>query len=82
LYNSIGTEKDKPQSTIDRVLAKKNHLLSFKEAMLLPAYQYENKLKMKMMKNSIDLDLREVNDVRKLNVFKVAKSLSNKSLLY
>ena len=44
--------------------------------MSLPAFDINNNLKMRLIKNSMDIDLIEdVPDLRKLNFFKVAKSI-------
>eukprot|EP00347_Sterkiella_histriomuscorum_P013302 403365236 len=54
-------------------------LLTFKEAMSLPAFDLKNNMKMRLIKNSMDIVIKDVPELQKLNVFKVAKSLqSNK----
>ena len=50
-------------------------LLTFKEAMNLPAYDLNNIMKMRLIKNSMDIDIEEVGDLRRLNLFKVAKMI-------
>lgn len=46
--------------------------------MALPAFDIKNELKMKLIKNSMDINLKEdVPDLRKLNLFKVAKALEH-----
>ncbi|CDW71144.1 ef hand family protein [Stylonychia lemnae] len=53
-------------------------LLSFKDAMSLPAFDLNNHMKMRLIKNSMDINIKDLPDLQKLNLFKVAKSLSSK----
>ncbi len=46
--------------------------------MALPAFDIKNDLKMRLIKNSMDINLKkDVPDLRKLNLFKVAKALEH-----